>query len=274
MKIHGELKRQAGIYCIRNDINGKAYYGSSVDLKRRYNSHIKGLHNGYGQNLKLQRAVDKYGITNFTFIILEKWNRDEIDKKELLKKEQTYLDKHQPHINGYNIAPIAGSNLGYKKTNEQRQRTVEAWKKLKESCEWKKQRNERSKRMIGEKNPQFGKTTSDKQKAAVAKASAKRERTQEERDKISKSNTGKKRTDEQKANIIKGRDVEKFHRGIKRAAEKRKIQVNQYDTNMNLIKEWPSSKEIEQELGYLRGNIAFACRNNCKRYGYYWKYVK
>lgn len=66
-----------------------------------------------------------------------------------------------------------------------------------------------------------------------------------------------------------------------RQSEKHKGKINnhlskktlQYDLDGNLIKEWPSSMEIERQLGFRQGNIGMCCRGIRKSaYGYVWKY--
>jgi hypothetical protein len=58
----------------------------------------------------MERALLKYGFSNFSLEILEYCNYE-----DLLKKEQYYLDILKPE---YNIVEIAGSTLGYKHSEE------------------------------------------------------------------------------------------------------------------------------------------------------------
>lgn len=49
--------------------------------------------------------------------------------------------------------------------------------------------------------------------------------------------------------------------------------VLQYDLNGNLIKEWPSTREIERQLGFDSSHIAGCCRGERKTaYGFIWRY--
>lgn len=61
-------------------------------------------------NRPIDRALLKYGFSNFTLEILEY-----CDKNNVLKREQYYMDLLKPQ---YNIVEIAGSTLGYKHTPE------------------------------------------------------------------------------------------------------------------------------------------------------------
>lgn len=61
-------------------------------------------------NRPIDRALLKYGFSNFTLEILEY-----CDKNNVLEREQYYMDILKPQ---YNIVEIAGSTLGYKHTPE------------------------------------------------------------------------------------------------------------------------------------------------------------
>ena len=62
---------------------------------------------------------------------------------------------------------------------------------------------------------------------------------------------------------------------IARRAKKLSKPVIQFDKNGNFIKEWPSSNEIQKQLGYLASNIRNCCGNfTHSAYGFIWKYKK
>ena len=49
--------------------------------------------------------------------------------------------------------------------------------------------------------------------------------------------------------------------------------VLQFDLNDNLVKEYPSTKQVERELGFDQGNIVKCCKGKLKQaYGYKWRY--
>jgi hypothetical protein len=62
---------KAGLYKITNLINGKSYVGSTKHFSSRYRSHLSFLKSGKSSCKILQNAVNKYGIENFEFSILE-----------------------------------------------------------------------------------------------------------------------------------------------------------------------------------------------------------
>ena len=89
-----EKVKQSGIYKIQNQINGDFYIGSSKDLKRRQKDHFSLLKRNKNKSILLQRAVNKYGIDNFEFIILEECPID-----QLFILEQKYVDELDPKYN-------------------------------------------------------------------------------------------------------------------------------------------------------------------------------
>lgn len=105
-----EKKKGGVVYKISNDIDGKFYIGSTNNLIKRYYTHINHIRTNKNTCVKLIRAVNKHGEDNFKFEIV-----CECPTNKILETEQEYIDILQPH---YNIAKIAGSNLGIKRTEE------------------------------------------------------------------------------------------------------------------------------------------------------------
>jgi len=114
MKYINNLKSKTGIYVITNDIDARIYIGSATSFKQRYAVHKKKIIQNEGCNPKLKNFANKYGIEHLTFSAVHACEKD-----ELLKVEQLYLDIFQPFDdNGFNIARKAGSPIGYKHTQE------------------------------------------------------------------------------------------------------------------------------------------------------------
>lgn len=99
----------SGIYKIINTVNNKVYIGSTTNLSRRQKDHFRNLSERKHPNTHLQSAVNKYGIEKFQFIIIE-----QCENKQLLTKEQHYIDIFNSYIHGYNMCPDAKSTLGRK----------------------------------------------------------------------------------------------------------------------------------------------------------------
>lgn len=108
------IVKHSGIYKIRNLKNGKVYIGQSIDTNRRFRQHK----NSINKNIicSLYRAINKYGIENFEFVVLEYIT----DKEKLTEKEQFWLDYYQSYNPefGYNICKEAESMRGFNCTEE------------------------------------------------------------------------------------------------------------------------------------------------------------
>lgn len=117
------------IYAIINIVNDKHYIGQTYDKLKRFSEHRKTLRTGKHCNRLLQRAYYKYGETNFIFIVLEN-----CELETLISKEQHWINILKPE---YNLAPVAGSQLGYKHTNEAKANMSRAHKGYKHTEETK-----------------------------------------------------------------------------------------------------------------------------------------
>lgn len=114
---------KTGVYCIRNLVNGKRYVGSAAhSLAARMYEHKRILRLGTHCNQHLQRAWNRYGEYCFEFSILELCEPD-----KCVAREQHYIDHFDSANNqhGYNKAPKAGSQLGFKHSPETRKRIAE-----------------------------------------------------------------------------------------------------------------------------------------------------
>ena len=120
---------QSGIYQIVNTVNGRIYVGSAIDLQRRWNEHRYRLRKGNHHSRYMQRSWAKHGEPAFEFRPLLI-----CASKDLLMYEQIILDGMKPH---YNIAPIAGSSLGRKTSEETKRKLALANLGIKRSAETK-----------------------------------------------------------------------------------------------------------------------------------------
>src|SRR5436305_8838429 len=77
------LRGQVGVYSFICYITGARYIGSSIDIGIRLVQHLV----TNNTNEHLQNAIEKYGLVNFTFAVVEF-----CDLEVLLKREQYYLD--------------------------------------------------------------------------------------------------------------------------------------------------------------------------------------
>lgn len=113
-------RNASGIYAILNLVNCKVYVGSAVNLKRRYNSHLRDIELKTHHSIKIINAVAKHGIVNFSFTLLEL-----CELSVLYKKEQAWIDRFDASNKGYNICSLATSCLGIKKSEAYRKRVSE-----------------------------------------------------------------------------------------------------------------------------------------------------
>ena len=101
-----EIEIVAGVYQIKNNLNGKLFVESTRNLKT-INGVKFTLNNNTHMNKLLQSDWNEFGKEAFSFEILEKLKKDEKDpyfnEKETLKKlEQKWFDQLQPYgENGY-----------------------------------------------------------------------------------------------------------------------------------------------------------------------------
>jgi hypothetical protein len=109
INILADNRGKTGVYCWTNKINGNIYVGSSVNISVRMYTYYS-LGSLVNSNRLIDRAILKYGFSNFRLDILEY-----CDKHNVLEREQYYMDLLKPI---YNIVQKAGSTLGYKHTPE------------------------------------------------------------------------------------------------------------------------------------------------------------
>lgn len=112
------ISLDTGIYEIINTANGKRYVGSAKSLRQRLRMHLKDLQKDKHPNRYLQFAWNKYGEGSFDFRVILY-----CDKVNLLFYEQRALDFYNIL---YNLAPTAGSQLGWKMPDEVKEKISKA----------------------------------------------------------------------------------------------------------------------------------------------------
>lgn len=92
------INKISGIYKITNIKDNKCYIGQSVDIATRFKNHAKcGLGIDTPANNKLYQAMEKEGLENFTWELLER-----CPKEQLNEKEKYYIKAYQAVEYGYN----------------------------------------------------------------------------------------------------------------------------------------------------------------------------
>ena len=136
------------IYMYVNTINNKKYIGKAIDFKNRLNEHIR------RNELVIDKALNKYGINNFKFYIIE-YN---LTVEELNSKETYYIEYYKTNIKykeGYNVAQ--GGDGG---------NTQEGWSEARKE-EFKNKMSEVTK---GSKNGMYGKHPTEEQRRRMSEA--------------------------------------------------------------------------------------------------------
>jgi len=112
------------IYKITSKVHPeRIYIGSTLNFYDRVRRHRGQLKNQKHHNIKLQSHVNKYGIEDFMFEILERI--EFFSKEQVIGREQYYIDTLKPYLN---INIIADSSIGVKRSKETRRKVSEASK--------------------------------------------------------------------------------------------------------------------------------------------------
>lgn len=109
-----EFKNKSGIYLIHNNVNGKQYIGSAMDLSKRLATYY--FPSRLSDNRYISKSILKYGHSNFSVVILDILGTTGLHTKtDILNKEQYHIDLYKPLLN---LNPTAGSSLGFKHSEE------------------------------------------------------------------------------------------------------------------------------------------------------------
>ena len=93
-----QAKTKMGIYKITNTETDQCYIGQSTDIYKRWNQHCKaGLGIDTPAGNKLYKAIQEYGLENFTFQLLLECERSKLDEKE-----KYFIELYQAKQFGYN----------------------------------------------------------------------------------------------------------------------------------------------------------------------------
>ena len=93
-----QAKTKCGIYKITNQITDECYIGQAIDIYKRWNEHCKcGLGIDTPPGNKLYKAMQEYGLNNFTFELIEECNQSELNEKE-----KYFIELYQANTFGYN----------------------------------------------------------------------------------------------------------------------------------------------------------------------------
>ena len=134
LQILKENKGKSGVYRWVNKETGGSYVGSGTNLARRFYNYYSAASLIRHGCMVINRALLKYGYSNFTLEIIEY-----CEPSNVIAREQFYLDLLKPE---YNILVKAGSSLGFKHAEETKQKIGEASQGRKHSEETKRKMGE------------------------------------------------------------------------------------------------------------------------------------
>lgn len=177
---------RAGIYWIRNTVNGKCYVGSAVSFRRRKYEHYSYLRRGKHHCQHLQHAWDKYGEEAFVLEPLLVCGKD-----QLLFYEQRAIDSIHPE---YNAARVAGNTLGVRLSADVCARM----------SDYRKGRKQAPEHVAARATANRGKKRTEATKEKIRSAAAKRKHTAETIEKLRAISTGKRLSAETRAKISAG----------------------------------------------------------------------
>jgi len=195
------------IYKIENLVNGKIYIGltTSNPCLRKYH-HFYNLKNRRHANFHLQNAFNKYGESNFKFIVLNYAT----DKKTLDELEVAYITYYDclNHSKGYNFqsggangkhSPETKQKISLKNSGESHGmygefHSTETRKKISESLMGRKLSKETCKKMSeakkGENNPFYGVSPSKSTRKKLSISNKGKTRSEDARKKYGLSKRG------------------------------------------------------------------------------------
>ena len=155
-----ENKGKSGIYMLTNKLTNDIYIGQSIDISKRFRNYFNLSYIKSKGSFRINRALIKYGYSNFSVTILEY-----CDKSNLILREQYYFNKLNPQ---YNILKISGSSWDFKhseKTKTKISKSLKEIYKKEKSALFGRTHTEETRKLMSLKkaknnNPLFGKTHS------------------------------------------------------------------------------------------------------------------
>lgn len=237
-----------GIYCIRNNVNGKVYVGKSINIESRFKTHrylLNSEDRSKDCNRYLYNSVKKYGIENFSFDILESF--DTVCETELSDAELKWMIKLRSteRDHGYNLRMDSST----KSVMHRETRAL-----LSESRK-------------GSNNANYGKRWTDDMKIRASDIAKKRHASGKYYDDAWRTKISESSREMWKDEGRKMRMAEKVSKS------KTIYDFYQYDKQGVLIRKWDSVRDIISENpNYKWQNIYSVCSGHKKTYmGYIWK---
>lgn len=110
-RFKGPQPLRRGIYAIVHRATGRAYIGSTENLRYRLWQHRWLLNHQRSDHRPLQEAWDTFGSDAFDFRVLEELPAEH----SLFPREQAWLDQRRQDAGVFNTQPLAGTPRGLKR---------------------------------------------------------------------------------------------------------------------------------------------------------------
>lgn len=197
-----------GIYKIVNLVDGLCYVGSAINIGERWRVHVRSLRRRSHHSHRLQSAWDAHGADAFAIKIVEVV----LSRTELVERENFWIGSMRAvePDRGYNIAPTAGSQLGFRHTvatrakmsasHKGRAKTPEHQAKITAALKGKRMSEEQKRHLSDIRK---GKKASPELRAKLREAQRNRKMSPEARERMITANVGRRFTAEHKARIAK-----------------------------------------------------------------------
>lgn len=143
------------IYMFINLVNNKKYIGQTQNCYLRVKQYLR----GNDKNRLIGQALNKYGLDNFDFVILEK----NVKITDLDKLEQYWMDYYESYNleKGYNLCREASTTRGYKHSLTSKKKMSDiAKQRYIDHPEYKK---------FGSDNPMYNKKVNESTKEKISK---------------------------------------------------------------------------------------------------------
>lgn len=243
------------IYKIYNDVNSKFYIGQTSKTNPKYRWY---QHKSASKNLSikdtsaLHKAMNKYGLEHFYFIIIEEVPNDFLNERE--KFWIKFYNSLSP--NGYNLTVGGEGALGRKSRFKGVLRPQEVKDKIKKT--WTKEKREYYSNLFkGENNPNYGKQLSVETKSKIRNA-----------------------TLGEKNHFFGKHHSEETKQKLSQAQNNNKKQVIMKDKNTGeILKVFESLSAAAKFIHGDDGYISKACRRKTRTktniaYGYKWDFIE
>jgi len=264
-----KLTSSSGIYKIQSTVNSKIYIGSSVNLKRRMHEHLSSLKKKDHGNRYMQRHINKYGLKDLRFSIIEFCT-----KEKLIEREQYYINTLNPE---FNLCSNAKSVLGTKHSKESKQKSREVAILLMKDPDRRQNLREAAIKQFAD--PKQRKSRSDAMKIRSAKGEnpmSGKHHTEESKRKMREALKGKRKGKNNpmygRKRIVSEETRQKLRESSRIANMKRCKPVKQYDLNGTYIIAYPSQSEAGRQTGINPNNISSCVSGRLKTTGgFIWK---